>query len=484
MALSEPLASSFAADPSAAPPPPSLWSRELAGLSLALFALASIVAFESLAVVTAMPVVAADLNGVALYAMAFAAPVAVGIPVRTLTAPWVDRRGPGAALRGGGLIFVGGTLLCAAAPTMEVFLLGRAVQGIGAGAIGVALYATIAVRYPTDLRPRALTLLTAAWTVPAIAGPGLAGAVAHLLGWRSVFVVPAVLAVIGLAVAWRPVGRAGGADPWARLDARRATASVLAALALLGVVLSGRALAEADSPRTAAVGLIAALALLVACAPRLAPDGTWTGGRGLPSLLGARAFLTAGFFATEAWVPLALVTQRDLSPGLAGSVLTGSALGWFAGSWWVARRAGESGAAVSGAVIGAIAVVTGCLAGWLALLTVVPLPLVFAAWALAGAGMGAALSAIAARVFDITPPERAGATSAELQTAESVAEATTVAIVAVIFAVLVGHGEIVALSTVVTVSPLVAALGLVLLLTRGSAVSGGSGHRGGGDASA
>jgi MFS family permease len=105
--------------------------------------LAFLVAFESLAVATVMPVVADELGGLELYALAFAAPIAVGIVSMTLAGPLMDRHGPATGLQAGVAVFVGGLLLAGLAPSMPVFLAGRAVQGLGMGFVGVALYVVI-----------------------------------------------------------------------------------------------------------------------------------------------------------------------------------------------------------------------------------------------------------------------------------------------------------------------------------------------------
>ena len=52
------------------------WDRQHAGVTLGVFSLAFLFAFEALAVATVMPEVVRDLDGLSLYAVAFAAPPA------------------------------------------------------------------------------------------------------------------------------------------------------------------------------------------------------------------------------------------------------------------------------------------------------------------------------------------------------------------------------------------------------------------------
>ena len=55
------------------------WDRRYAAVTLGVFSLAFLFAFEALAVATVMPEVVRDLDGLSLYAVAFAAPLATSI---------------------------------------------------------------------------------------------------------------------------------------------------------------------------------------------------------------------------------------------------------------------------------------------------------------------------------------------------------------------------------------------------------------------
>ena len=70
--------------------------RERRTTAYAMFALVVLVAFESFAVTTVMPQVATLLDGRALYAFAFAGPLATGVVGMVVAGTWADRRGPAA----------------------------------------------------------------------------------------------------------------------------------------------------------------------------------------------------------------------------------------------------------------------------------------------------------------------------------------------------------------------------------------------------
>jgi MFS family permease len=84
--------------PEAAARSQSILDRPYRLVSIGACALIVIAAFEQLAVTTIMPAIARDLDGLALYALAFAGPLASGVIGMVLAGDWSDRRGPVKAL--------------------------------------------------------------------------------------------------------------------------------------------------------------------------------------------------------------------------------------------------------------------------------------------------------------------------------------------------------------------------------------------------
>ena len=158
-------------------------------------ALVFLAAFESLAVTTIMPVVSRDLDGASLYALAFAGPLATGVIGMVAAGNWSDRRGPAAPLYASVALFVLGLLIAGTAASMPALVAGRLVQGLGGGAMTVALYVVVARVYPAVLHPKIFAAFAAAWVIPSLVGPFAAGLVAQVLSWHWVF-----LGVVGLVV--------------------------------------------------------------------------------------------------------------------------------------------------------------------------------------------------------------------------------------------------------------------------------------------
>ena len=152
-------------------------------------------AFEALAVTTIMPSVSADLDGRAWFSAAFSATLAASVVGMVAGGLWSDRSGPRLPLLVSVAVFAGGLLLAGLAPGIELFVAARFLQGFGAGAMTVALYVVVARIYAPVDHPQIFGAFAAAWVIPSLIGPSIAGVVAEAVGWRWVF-----LGVVALAV--------------------------------------------------------------------------------------------------------------------------------------------------------------------------------------------------------------------------------------------------------------------------------------------
>ncbi len=409
-----------------------LWTGRHGPATVGVFALAFLVAFESIAVLTVMPVVADDLDGLSWFGIAFAAPMATAVVTLTVSGWWCDRSGPLRPMVTGVGAFATGLLVAGLAPTMPVFLLGRAVQGLGAGLAGVALYVVIARAFPESLRPRAFAVVTSAWTLPAIVGPPVAGVVADQVGWRGVFLaVPLVaIATVLLLV---PVLRAAGSGA-ATARAPRVGPAVVVAAGVLLLALAG----QREVRGWQVLGVVALGAVLVA-GPRLLPRGTWRGAPGLPSVIATRGLLAAGYFAAESYLPLSLVEHRGLGTAASGAVLTGAAVAWFGGAWAAANLSFFADRRLR-LLVGSTAVTVATVSVLGSLVDAVPLAVVFVGWSIGGFGMGMGASTLALLTLDLSEDADQGANSASLQVNDQMVQSTVLALSSVAFAwLLVDH---------------------------------------------
>jgi len=414
-------------------------------ISVGMVVLTVLMAYEYLAVATAMPVVARALHGEELYALAFSGSLAAGVVAMVGGGRWNDATGPQAPIWTGVISFMIGLAVSGVAPNMEVFIGGRLLQGFGSGLFSVSLYVLVGRVYPSALHPKVFSLLAAAWVVPSMVGPAITGLLVDGPGWRWVFLgVPMVTAPAALLL-WRGLTRAGEA------------AAVGAALLQYG----GGLLQEGDGGRTGLGALLAAagLAVLGVALPPLLPAGTLRAARGLPTVIALRGLAAGAFYAAEVLVPLMLNVQRGLPVWQAGLALTGSAIAWSFGSWLQGRRTWNRRIVLR---LGTALIGVGTALVALSLHPAVPVVVCFAAWAVSGFGIGMVYPTLSVLVLELSPPQERGANSSALQVGESVFSVVTVAVTGALLTAL-GRGE----------AAYVACFGLVVLITlAGTAIAG------------
>ncbi len=432
-----------------------LWFGPYGRVVAGIFSLAFLVAFESLAVATVMPIVADDLAGLSLYALAFAGPTAIAVITMTVSGPLMDRRGPGRTLFAGVGTFSIGLVIAGLAPTMEAFLVGRCVQGLGSGAVGVGLYVVIGRVFPDRLRARVWTVMTSAWLLPALGGPMVAGYVAAHFGWRWVFLAAPLLAAVSLLLIWEPVRRLEG-DPTLMGDRRRVVWAALVAAGILAVSLAGQRWVEWWP-----VMLVAAVAVTIRYGPKLLPRGTWVGRRGLPSVIATSSLLSAAFIGTETYVPLSLVQHRGLSVSQAGLLLTSGAVLWFVGSWLAANVAALA-SKVLRVRLGAVCVMVGTSAGLLTLDAATPVVVVAIIWSVGGLGMGLAASTLGVLLLDYSTAEAQGVNSAAMRISDAIVESLALALGGVVFAIMLASHAMVGYLFVFALASIVAGLAVAL----------------------
>jgi EmrB/QacA subfamily drug resistance transporter len=180
------------------------------------------------------------------------------------------------------------SLLCALAPTIEILVAARALQGVAGALLTPAALAVIVATFPPDERGRAVGAWTAWGGIGTVLGPVIGGQLVDAASWRWIFAlnVPIVLVTIVLILRVVPAGRER--DPDARVDV------VGAALCALG--LAGMTFGLIEQP------------LRGWSDPMVA----------LPLVLGALLF--AGFLVWESrtshpMLPLALFRRRNFAVG-------------------------------------------------------------------------------------------------------------------------------------------------------------------------
>ncbi|MEU3949141.1 MFS transporter [Streptomyces sp. NPDC029526] len=437
-------------------PDETVLSRSYRALSIGIVSVVLLIAFEATAVGTAMPVAARELDGVSLYAFAFSGFFTTSLFAMVLSGQWSDRRGPLAPLTTGIASFAAGLLLAGTAQAMWLFILGRAVQGLGGGLVIVALYVVVGRAYPERLRPAIMAAFAASWVVPSIVGPLASGAVTEHIGWRWVFLGIPVLVVFPLALALpqirrRAAGPVDGPDGAAGPSGKRRPSFDRRRIRLALAISFGAGLLQYAAQDLRWMSLLpaaAGVALLVPAVLGLLPRGTWRAARGLPSVVLLRGIAAGSFIAAESFVPLMLVTQRGLSPTLAGFSLAAGGGTWALGSWVQSRPRLEPHRERLMS-LGMLLVALAIAAAPSVLIPSVPAWTLAVGWAFGCFGMGLVISSTSVLLLQLSAPEEAGTNSAALQISDGLSNVLLLAVGGAAFVAL-GGGTVTHVATEVT----------------------------------
>lgn len=411
-----------AATPTVASPIHGVWAPGWRRLTAGLVLTVTLVAFESLAISTVMPVVADDLGGLGLYGWVFSGFFLGSLLGIVVAGQLADERGTRFPFVVGLVCFAAGLAVGASAQSMGMLVVARVAQGFGAGVIPAIAYVSIGQVYPLYLQPRVFAVFSSAWVIPGLVGPAAASTLADALSWRAVFggLLPLVALASAMtvpALSSRPArseelergervrapsdGDAGSADR--RLDALVLVGGVALVLGGLG----------ASSPVAGAVLVVAGAVPSARAFLRLVPAGTVRLVPDLPAAVAVRGVLTFAFFGADAYVSLAVTDARGSSTRMAGAALTAATLAWTAGSWIqqrVVARRGPRWLVRRGFLLVAVGI-----GGMLIVLTPIPPLFVLLAWAVAGLGMGLSYAPISVTALGSAEPGRQGRASASLQ---------------------------------------------------------------------
>ncbi len=124
------------------------------------------------------------------------------------------------------------SLLCALAPTIEMLVVARALQGVSGALLTPAALAVIVAVFPPDERGKAVGAWTAWGGIGTVLGPLIGGQLVDTASWRWIFAINIPIVLLTLFIVFRAVPEGRERDPNARVDVVGAT---LCALGLAGM---------------------------------------------------------------------------------------------------------------------------------------------------------------------------------------------------------------------------------------------------------
>lgn len=229
--------------------------------------------------ISLLPSAVGDIGGQRFYAWVTTVYLVASVVAATTVHSLLMRLGPRHAYLLGLTVFGAGSLGCALAPSMEVLLLGRTVQGFAGGLLAGLGYAVINTALPNTLWTKASALVSAMWGVGTLIGPAAGGLFAQFGHWRWAF---GVLVILTLAMA-----------------------------VLVPVALPARGAAGVSAPGIP----VWSLALLGAAAMSVSVAGIPHDWRGTAALLGVGLALVAGFLFVDRRARASVLPPSTFRPG-------------------------------------------------------------------------------------------------------------------------------------------------------------------------
>lgn len=402
--------------------------KQLILLMISSVATILFVGFEALAVTTVIPEIVKSLNAVKLFPLAAGISIAIQIFSTALSGIWCDAKGPRQVLIFGIAVFTLGMLICGIAGNIAIFILGRAIQGLGAGMLIVPFYVIVGAIVPAVKQPMFFVAFSAAWVIPGLLGPIGAAQLTQHFGWRSVFfaIIPLVFLSFLILI---PL--------LATIEKKDEKPSASSIKTLFGALGGGIFISLSQISSNLPVGymLVISTACIVLASLSIAttlPAGTFKLSQGAPSLIVTRGLASAVVICVESLIPVFLVIDKHWQINNVSYLLSIGAVSWFVGSFIQGKVTDEHHRRLI-IPLGALAGLIGTVIATVATVDLLPVACLFIGWSLSAIGTGASLSACAVLALQITPKSQHGSISASMQVGDSYSNAMLMAIIGMIY---------------------------------------------------
>ncbi len=248
-------------------------------------------------------------------------------------------------------IAASGSLIAGFAPSFAVLLLGRLIFGLGAAIMIPANFSIITTAIPDGPpRHRAFGVFGMVQGLSLLVGPGLEGWLATHLGWRSAFLLTALL-MATLLLFVRLIFPGGRPAVGQRFDFAGAALVVAALVALVTAISGGSGLVEGAVPRLILGGTGLVLAMLFIRSQRranspLLPLDAFSYSGVKPAIIAMMAAMAA---SSALFILPGMVMQRGMHwsaaqaglgmlPHALSATVMGQLTGWFMGRFALSRN--------------------------------------------------------------------------------------------------------------------------------------------------
>jgi len=333
------------------------------------------------------------------------------------------------------LLYALGALVCAASPTMPLFLVGRLIEGLGGGALVSLAFVSVQRLFDRAIWPQLFGILSAVWGVAAFSGPMLGAVMSEWFSWRlafGVFVAGGFLmALASLAVLNTPQGRA--ADKGAALPPFPFAALLCLAVGVVLIATAGVDVRPLRSSLLLAAGLagLAFFFRIDAMKPRsrLFPSNLFTWRTPVGSGITMVAAFSVASCSFGLYGPLLLTSLHGIPVLTTGYIIAAESISWSLLSILVAAvtpRRERLAIAVGAAMIAAGS------AGFAWSVPVGSIPLILLCALLQGGGFGVAWPFLTRVIVGATPGEEQTIASAAVPTMQRIGYAVGAALAGII----------------------------------------------------
>ncbi len=346
--------------------------------------LMALAAYNNLSVTAALPDIGDDLGHIDLLPWVVTVElVAAAIAVLAI-GPYIDGAGASRTFRVTLMVFLATSAICAVAPTMELLITGRLLQGLGAGALIGTSLTCIGLTYEESVRPWAYALMSTMWGVMGLGGPAIAAVLVSTMGWRAVFAVNLPVAALAALVGWNSLPQQGQARS-ERLD--RTGVLLLSAMTLALLVATSVFAWYSLLLFGIGVALIALYARHARRSPRPVVRLSHVTARRWRRIHVAAAMAVTGGTGASVYLPVYLKAGRGSTVAFAAFAVIWPTLGWSA-STWVSGKLQQYLPAANVALLGAVTLAVGSVTGALAAGMDAPVAVILATFVASGWGVG------------------------------------------------------------------------------------------------
>ncbi|WP_341991375.1 MDR family MFS transporter [Azorhizobium sp. AG788] len=306
--------------------PPDRFHRVLAGLLLVL----ALSALDANIVGPALPLITSDFGALGGLAWVLTIFLLTSTAATPLYGKLSDMYGRRPLLMVAVVLFLAGSAFCGMAQSMGQLILGRAIQGVGAGGLMTLTQITMSDLVSPRRRGSYQGIFGAVFTLASLGGAPLGGIITEYWSWRWIFYVNLPLGLAALVLLWM------GLPPGKRTTSHQidylGVLITMAATSCLLLALNRGSHEGWTSPSVIGFGIatvVLALALVPVEArvkeplipPRMLRNRIWLIATGVSTLL------TIAVFGALAFLPLYLQLVGELSPAESGLAMVPSAAG-------------------------------------------------------------------------------------------------------------------------------------------------------------